>query len=55
MTGEVGTGKTTLLNRLLDWLHGQRMATASAFNSRLEVDHLFDYMMANSRDSVRIP
>src|SRR5271168_568088 len=23
LTGEVGTGKTTLLNRLLDWLHGQ--------------------------------
>src|ERR1700727_2501277 len=46
LTGEVGTGKTTLLNRLLDWLHGQRMATAYIFNSRLEVDHLFDYMMA---------
>ena len=24
LTGEVGTGKTTLLNRLLDWLHGDR-------------------------------
>src|SRR5580704_13540392 len=47
LTGEVGTGKTTLLNRLLDWLHGQRMATAYIFNSRLEVDHLFDYMMAD--------
>src|ERR1700734_4527423 len=47
LTGEVGTGKTTLLNRLLDWLHGQRMGTAYIFNSRLEVDHLFDYMMAD--------
>ncbi len=47
LTGEVGTGKTTLLNRLLDWLHGQRMTTAYSFNSRLEVDHLFDYMMAD--------
>ncbi len=28
LTGEVGTGKTTLLNRLLDWLHGQRVKTA---------------------------
>jgi general secretion pathway protein A len=46
LTGEVGTGKTTLLNRLLDWLHGQRVATAYIFNSRLEVDHLFDFMMA---------
>jgi len=46
LTGEVGTGKTTLLNRLLDWLRGQRVATAYIFNSRLEVDHLFDFMMA---------
>ena len=46
LTGEVGTGKTTLLNRLLNWLHGQRVATAYIFNSRLEVNHLFDYMMA---------
>jgi len=47
LTGEVGTGKTTLLNRLLDWLHGQRVATAYIFNSQLEVNHLFDYMMAD--------
>ena len=47
LTGEVGTGKTTLLNRLLDWLRGQNVATAFIFNSRLEVDHLFDFMMAD--------
>jgi general secretion pathway protein A len=46
LTGEVGTGKTTLLNRLLNWLHGQRVATAYIFNSRLEVKHLFDFIMA---------
>lgn len=46
LTGEVGTGKTTLLNRLLDWLRGQRVATAFIFNSRLEASHLFDFMMA---------
>ena len=46
LTGEVGTGKTTLLNRLLDWLRGQKVSTAFIFNSRLEVDHLFDFMMA---------
>lgn len=46
LTGEVGTGKTTLLNRLLDWLRGQGMSTAYIFNSRLEVNHLFDFMMA---------
>jgi len=47
LTGEVGTGKTTLLNRLLDWLRGQHVATAYIFNSQLEVNHLFDYMMAD--------
>ena len=46
LTGEVGTGKTTLLNRLLDWLHGQRVATAYIFNSKLDPSHLFDFMMA---------
>jgi general secretion pathway protein A len=47
LTGEVGTGKTTLLNRLLDWLRGQQVATAYIFNSRLEVNHLFDFMMSD--------
>jgi putative secretion ATPase (PEP-CTERM system associated) len=46
LTGEVGTGKTTLLNRLLDWLHEQRVATAFIFNSRLDENQLFDFMMA---------
>ena len=46
LTGEVGTGKTTLLNRLLDWLHGQRVATAYIFNSQLDVNQLFDFIMA---------
>jgi general secretion pathway protein A len=47
LTGEVGTGKTTLLNRVLDWLHGQHVATAFVFNSLLNVDHLFDFIMAD--------
>jgi general secretion pathway protein A len=47
LTGEVGTGKTTLLNRLLDWLRGQRVKTAYIFNSQLQVNHLFDFMMAD--------
>jgi len=46
LTGEVGTGKTTLLNRLLGWLRGQRMATAYIFNSKLGVTDLFDLMLA---------
>jgi len=47
LTGEVGTGKTTLLNRLLDWLHRQRVATAFIFNSQVTVEHLFDFIMAD--------
>jgi type II secretory pathway predicted ATPase ExeA len=47
LSGEVGTGKTTLLNKLLDWLRGQRVATAFIFNSRLDVPEMFDYMLAD--------
>lgn len=47
LTGEVGTGKTTLLNRLLDWLNMEGVATAYIFNSQLEVRELFDLMMAD--------
>jgi len=45
LTGEVGTGKTTLLNSLLDWLHKERVATAFLFNSRLNVTQFFDFMI----------
>jgi general secretion pathway protein A len=47
LTGEVGTGKTTLLNRLLDWLHQQQTPTAFIFNSHLEISHLFDFILAD--------
>jgi general secretion pathway protein A len=47
LTGEAGTGKTTLINRLLDWLHERRMPTAFIFNSHLEPKHLFDFMLAD--------
>ena len=47
LSGEVGTGKTTLLNKLLDWLHQERVATAFIFNSRLNVTQFFDFMMAD--------
>jgi general secretion pathway protein A len=47
LTGEVGTGKTTLLNHLLDWLHDQRSPTAFIFNSHLEISHLFDFVLAD--------
>ncbi len=45
LTGEVGTGKTTLINFLLDWLHRQKMPTAFIFNPRLSVNHLFDFIL----------
>jgi type II secretory pathway predicted ATPase ExeA len=47
LTGEVGTGKTTLINRLLDRLHQQHTPTAFIFNSRLEANHLFDFILAD--------
>lgn len=47
LTGEVGTGKTTLLNHLLDWLHQQQTPTAFIFNSHLEVSHLFDFVLTD--------
>jgi general secretion pathway protein A len=47
LTGEVGTGKTTLLNKLLDWLHQQQIATAFIFNTHVNVSHLFDFIMAD--------
>lgn len=46
LTGEVGTGKTTLVNRLLEWLHQQRVRTAFLFNSRMNTNQLFDLILA---------
>jgi general secretion pathway protein A len=47
LTGEVGTGKTTVVNRLLDWLRERSTPTAFIFNSHLEPKHLFDFMLAD--------
>jgi general secretion pathway protein A len=47
LTGEVGTGKTTLINKLMEWLRLQQVATAFIFNSRMDVTQLLDYMMAD--------
>jgi general secretion pathway protein A len=46
LTGEVGTGKTTLINRLLDWLHQRTARTAFLFNSRMNSNQLFDFILA---------
>jgi general secretion pathway protein A len=47
LTGEVGTGKTTLINKLMEWLRLQQVATAFIFNSRMDVPQFLDYMMAD--------
>jgi len=47
LTGEVGTGKTTLINKLMEWLRLQQVATAFIFNSRLDVSQFLDFMMAD--------
>lgn len=47
LTGEVGTGKTTLLNMVLDWLRQNRAATAFIFNPHLTTSELFDCLMAD--------
>ena len=47
LTGDVGTGKTTLLNRLLEDLRRDDIATAFVFNPRLNPFQFLDYMMAD--------
>src|SRR6201984_3011120 len=46
LIGEVGTGKTTLVNRLLDWLHQRNARTAFLFNSRMNSNQLFDFILS---------
>jgi putative secretion ATPase (PEP-CTERM system associated) len=47
LTGEVGTGKTTLLHKLLSWLQRYRIATSFVFNPRLDASQFLEYMMAD--------
>ena len=42
LTGEVGTGKTTMLECLRDFLSSQQVTYASLFNSRLNVQQFFE-------------
>src|SRR3954447_6063255 len=44
LSGEVGTGKTTLLECLRDYLDSQRIEFAFIFNSRLTPDQFFEMM-----------
>jgi general secretion pathway protein A len=47
LTGEVGTGKTTVLNKMLEWSRQENVATAFVFNPRLGEAEFFDFMMAD--------
>jgi general secretion pathway protein A len=47
LSGEVGTGKTTILNKLLEQLRGERVATAFIFNPRLSVNQFLHFMLAD--------
>ena len=44
LTGEVGTGKTTMLECLRDFLNAQQITFASLFNSRLTVEQFFELL-----------
>jgi general secretion pathway protein A len=44
LSGEVGTGKTTMLECLRDFLNAQQIAFASLFNSRLTVEQFFEVL-----------
>jgi general secretion pathway protein A len=44
LSGEVGTGKTTMLECLRDFLNSQQIAFASLFNSRLTVEQFFELL-----------
>jgi len=45
LTGEVGTGKTTLLNVLVNWLRLRRAPTAVISNSRLSVSRFSEHLL----------
>lgn len=47
LTGEVGTGKTTALNKLLEWLHTGGVASAFIFNPRLGVNDFLEFMLSD--------
>jgi general secretion pathway protein A len=47
LTGEVGTGKTLLLNHLMEWLDHERIPKAFIFNSHLKVTELFDLILTD--------
>lgn len=47
MTGEVGTGKTTLLRTVLETFAPERISTAFVFNPRLDVLDFFEFVLTD--------
>jgi general secretion pathway protein A len=47
LTGEAGTGKTSILHRLTGWLNERRHPATFIFNPHLEPKHLYDFMLAD--------
>jgi len=47
LTGAVGTGKTTLVYKLLDWLRSQEVPTAFLFNSLIDPPQLLEAIFAD--------
>ena len=47
LTGEVGTGKTTLLRRALASFQGRKISTAFVFNPRLEVLDFLEFVLTD--------
>src|SRR5271157_5912497 len=47
LTGEVGTGKTTLLRRALTSFSGRRVSTAFVFNPRLDVLDFLEFVLTD--------
>lgn len=47
LTGEAGTGKTSLINYLLASLRKQEIPVSFVFNSHLDINNLFEFILAD--------
>lgn len=47
MTGEVGTGKTMILNMFLEWLNRSKVKNVFVFNPRLNAVEFLDFVMSD--------
>lgn len=47
LTGEAGTGKTSLLNQIIDWLHRRGRTSAYIFHSHLEPIGLLRFILSD--------